>query len=152
MEKNILEYFSEFLEKQDMLCKLTESQKLHNYGYSEIHTIRAIHDLPQPNVTAIAEYLKLTKGAISKITKKLISQGLIDTYMLADNNQKIFFSLKEKGEDLYREHEKRHSLWQERDNIFLASFSKQELENITFFMKKYNNYLEKQIDELSGKD
>lgn len=152
METDILKYFSEFLEKQDMLCKLTENQKLHSYGYSEIHTLKAVHDLPQPNVTSIAEHLRLTKGAVSKITKKLVSSKLIDTYRLADNNQKLFFSLTEKGEKLYEEHEKRHSLWRERDNKFLSSFPEQELQQIVLFMEQYNQYLEEQIAELSRKD
>lgn len=152
METDILKFFSEFLEKQDILCKLTENQRLHNYGYSEIHTLKAVHDLPQPNVTSIAERLKLTKGAISKITKKLISAKLLDTYMLADNKQKVFFSLTEKGKELYKEHEKRHSLWRERDNKFLSSFSEQELCQIALFMEQYNQYLEERIAELSRKD
>ena len=143
METDILKYFSEFLEKQDMLCKLTENQKLHSYGYSEIHTLKAVHDLPQPNVTSIAEHLRLTKGAVSKITKKLVSSKLIDTYRLADNNQKLFFSLTEKGE---------HSLWRERDNKFLSSFPEQELQLFVLFMEQYNQYLEEQIAGLSRKD
>lgn len=152
MKPELLEQLSEFLEKQDILCKLTENQRLHNYSYSEIHTLKAVHDLPQPNVTSIAEHLKLTKGAISKTTKKLISAKLLDTYMLANNKQKVFFSLTKKGEELYKEHEKRHALWQERDIKFLSSFSEQELCQIALFMERYNQYLEEQIVELSRKD
>lgn len=40
--KELLVLFDEYLEKQDVLSKLTEAEKLHDLGYSEIHTIVAI--------------------------------------------------------------------------------------------------------------
>lgn len=36
---NLLNQFAEFLEKKEMLSKLAENEKLHSYGYSEIHTM-----------------------------------------------------------------------------------------------------------------
>lgn len=146
---DILDKFAEFLEKQDIICKLTENQKLHNYGYSEIHTIRAIGTLDEPNVTEIAKSLKMTRGAICKITKKLIAKGLIETYMLSDNKQKVFFNLTNEGKVLFDEHEIRHNLWVERDNKFLENFPRNQLNAINSFMEQYNNYLEQKIQELS---
>ncbi|EGT3616060.1 MarR family transcriptional regulator [Clostridium perfringens] len=148
---DLLKQFAEFLEKQDMLSKLTESEKLHNYGYSEIHVVAAIGDLESPNVTEIARTLKMTKSAVSKITKKLISSNVIEAYTIPDNKQKIFFKLSDIGKFLYEEHDKRHKLWLERDNQFLNQFSKKQLNEISEFMELYNNYLEKQIEELGEK-
>ena len=82
---NLLNQFAEFLEKQDMLSKLTENEKLHSYGYSEIHVIAAIGDLEEPNVTALAKTLRLTKGAVSKITKRLISSNVIEAWWIYRN-------------------------------------------------------------------
>jgi len=147
----ILNQFAEFLEKQDLLSKLTESEKLHNYGYSEIHVIACVGDLEEPNVTEIAGTLKMTKGAVSKITKKLISQNILESYGIAGNRQKVFFRLTETGRGLYNEHDQRHQLWIERDNRFLQRFSQEQLEQISQFMTMYNHYLETQINELGGK-
>ena len=58
----------------------TIMSKLHDLGYSEIHTIVAIQELEEANVTAIAEKMHMTKGAISKIIKRLSSLGAIETY------------------------------------------------------------------------
>lgn len=146
---NILNQFSEFLDKQDMLNKLSESSKLNDYGYSEIHTIRSIGNLENPNVTEIAKTLKMTRGAISKITKKLLSNGVIEVYRLLDNKRKIFFKLTVTGNVLYEEHEKRHKLWMDRDCKFLKQFSSEKLEQISEFMLSYNDYLEQQIKELN---
>ena len=45
--------FVKYMEKQEILSKLTENEKLHGYNYSEIHTISAIGELEEPNVTNI---------------------------------------------------------------------------------------------------
>ncbi|QBE99542.1 hypothetical protein PMF13cell1_05119 [Blautia producta] len=149
---NLLNQFAEFLEKQDMLSKLTEHEKLHSYGYSEIHVIAAIGDLEEPNVTALAKTLRLTKGAVSKITKRLISSNVIEAYTIPDNRQKIFYRLLEKGRFLYEEHEKRHKLWLERDRQFLSQFTELQLEEFSKFMSSYNGYLEEQIRQLGGRE
>lgn len=149
MKDKLLQQFDEYLEKQDMLNKLTEQQKLNEYGYSEIHTICYIETLKEPNVTQIARKLKMTRGAVSKIAKKLQSRGLIEAYMLPENNQKVLYRLTDKGRELYDAHEIRHNLWLERDNMFLGQFTKEELLTIGAFMEHYNQYLEKQIEELS---
>ena len=71
--------------------------------------------------------------------------------MVEGNNQKIFFKLTDKGQELYKEHEVRHNLWLERDNAFLQKYSKEELNEIQRFMLDFNNYLENKIAEIGGK-
>ena len=149
---NLLNQFAKKKKKQDMLSKLTENEKLHSYGYSEIHVIAAIGDLEEPNVTALAKTLRLTKGAVSKITKRLISSNVIEAYTIPDNRQKIFYRLLEKGRFLYEEHEKRHKLWLERDRQFLSQFTELQLEEFSKFMSSYNGYLEEQIRQLGGRE
>ena len=151
MNKELLEQFAEFLEKQDLLSKLTEHEKLHGYGYSDIHVVAAIGDLPEPNVTAIADHLNLTKGAVSKITKRLQKAGVIDAYQRAENQQKIFFRLTKDGRFLYEEHDKRHRLWLERDNAFLENYPTEKRQEILTFMTEFNQYLETKIKDLGGK-
>ena len=145
MREQMLSLFMEFLEKQDILNKLTEQQKLNEFGYSEIHTIKAIHEMEFPNVTEISKRLRMTRGAISKIAKKLIARELIETYSVKDNKQKIFFRLTEAGQVLYEAHEQRHMQWEKQ---FFAEFSSSQLEEVIDFMDAYNRYLESQIKEL----
>lgn len=150
MKDNLLNLFAEYLEKQDALSKLTEHEKLHEYGYSEIHVVAAIGDLQNPNVTSIAKHMKMTKGAVSKIIKRLLSADVIKSYQHEDNKQKIFYSLAEKGRFLYDEHKKRHELWLQRDRRFLDKYSEKQLELIRKFMVDFNLYLQEQIDEKGG--
>lgn len=142
--------FKEYLEKQDILTKLIEENNSYDYGYSEIHTVSAIKDLEEANVTNISKCLKITKGAVSKITKRLISKDLIESYRIADNKQKIFFKLTDKGNVIYEKHRKDHDLWLKRDGEFFKQFSKKEIDIICDFMVKYNQHLDNKINNIEG--
>ncbi|MDF2935735.1 MAG: transcriptional regulator, MarR family [Paenibacillaceae bacterium] len=53
------------------------------------------------NVTKLAESFYMTRSAISKITKKLMEKGLIDSYQKPENKKEIYFRLTEQGRRLY---------------------------------------------------
>lgn len=145
----LLKEISLMLERQDMLSKLTESSCLDEYGYSETHCIDFIGRLELPNVTKVAEHMGMTRGAISKMTKKLLAKGLIEKYTLESNKKEIYFKLTDQGKLLFDEHAKRHKLWEKRDMEFLSKYRKEEVDVLYKFMKEFNAYLEQQIEELS---
>lgn len=146
----LLKEIALMLERQDMLSKLTENVCLNEYGYSETHCIDFIGKLELPNVTKIAESMQMTRGAISKMTKKLLNKGLIEKYSLETNKKEVYFRLTDSGMLLYKEHEKRHKLWEKRDTNFLARYSKEEIEILTKFMQEFNEYLEEQIETITN--
>ena len=84
--EELLKEIALMLERQDMLSKLTENQCLDEYGYSETHCIDYIGRLELPNVTKVAEHMGMTRGAISKITKKLLARA--DRKIYAGDEQK----------------------------------------------------------------
>jgi len=143
----LLKEIASMLQRQEMLTKLTESVCLEEYSYSETHCIDYIGKTELPNVTKIADNMQMTRGAISKMTKKLLAKGLIEKYTLESNKKEIYFRLTESGTELYKEHEKRHKLWEQRDSKFLERYSPEEMEIITKFMKEFNMYLEEKIEE-----
>lgn len=142
----LLQEIASMLRRQEMLSKLTENVCLEEYGYSETHCIDYIGKTELPNVTKIAENMQMTRGAISKMTKKLLAKGLIEKFSLESNKKEVYFRLTESGMELYKEHEKRHKLWEKRDTQFLERYSKEETEIVTKFMKEFNAYLEEQIE------
>ncbi len=145
----LLKALALMLERQDMLSALTESQCLDEYGYSETHCIDAIGRLDLPNVTRVAGYMGMTRGAISKMTKKLLEKGLIEKYTLETNRKEIYFRLTEQGRLLFEEHDKRHKLWEKRDMEFLSRYSEEEIGTVRRFMEEFNAYLEAQIGALT---
>lgn len=152
MYQELLELFSEHLEKQEQLSKLTESQFLHQHGYSDVHSIDFIGRNKDANVTKLATYLKMTRGAASKIVKRLQAQGLIDVYMKEDNKKEKYYRLTKVGKRIFKEHDKRHQLWIKRDSQFIKQYSTIEIQYIKEFMKDYNQYLEEQIQIITKKD
>ena len=138
------------LQRQELLTKLTENVCLEEYSYSETHCIDYIGKNELPNVTKIAEHMQMTRGAISKMTKKLLAKGLIDKYTLSSNKKEVYFRLTESGTELYKEHEKRHRLWEQRDSKFLERYSLEEIEIITKFMQEFNIYLEDKIEDYTS--
>lgn len=152
MNYDLLEVLKDFLQKQETLSRLSETERLYKYGYSELHVIAAIGDIKSPNVTSIAKLMDMTRGGVSKIIQKLIKAGLVDSYQQPDNHQKIFYRLTETGKSIYREHDARHQLWEKRDNEFLSRFSEEKLNEITSFMKQFNEYLEEKIIEMEDRN
>lgn len=143
----LLQELALLLQRQELLTKLTESVCLEEYSYSETHCIDYIGKTELPNVTKIADNMQMTRGAISKMTKKLLAKGLIEKYTLASNKKEVYFKLTESGMELYKEHEKRHKLWEQRDSKFLERYSAEEIEIIRTFMQEFNAYLETKIEE-----
>ena len=62
---------------------------------SEVHCIEAIQELNEPNVRRLTEALFMTRGAVSKLTKRLEQRGLIESYKNPDNKKEVYFRLTE---------------------------------------------------------
>ncbi len=145
----LLKEIARMLERQDMLSRLTENVCLHAYGYSETHCIDFIGRLERPNVTRVAEQMGMTRGAISKMTKKLLAKGLIEKYTLETNRKEVYFRLTGEGQMLFDEHARRHRRWEKRDMEFLMRYSAAETAVVCRFMQEFNEYLEAQIESLA---
>ncbi|WP_218121850.1 MarR family transcriptional regulator [Desulforhopalus singaporensis] len=121
---------------------------IQGYGISDTNCIEQIGSTENLNVTKIAKKLHLTRGAVSKIIKKLISSGDVISYQHDENKKEIYYKLTEKGRLLYKEHHRRHKAWEERDLKFFNEIQEKELEVVCNFMNSFNKYLDKEIKKL----
>lgn len=149
MNDFIMNSLKEIYEKEEILGKIAFKGDFENCGVSEIHCIDLIGKIKDPNVTKISQHMNMTRGAISKITKKLLNNKLIDKYKNPNNDKEIYFKLTELGEKLFKYHEIKHSQWEERNAIFFKSIDKEEQKIVANFLTKFNNYLDK-IIEIEG--
>lgn len=149
---DLTDLFKEYGDKQEMLSKLRVDKALRKYNNSELHIIAAIGDLEHPNVTALAEYMKMTKGGISKNMKKLATLNLVEAFQLDDNSKNIYYRLTKEGEKVYALHDKAHKAWLERDRRFMADFSEEQLKKVADFMERYIAYLDEKIQESEKHD
>lgn len=143
---SIMNSLKEIYEKEETLGKIAFKGEYEDYGVSEIHCIDLIGKIENPNVTKLSESMNMTRGAISKICKRLLNSKLIDKYKKPDNDKEIYFKLTELGEKLYKNHEIKHKQWEERNNKFFKNIDKKEQEVVASFLKKFNNYLDKIIE------
>ncbi|MFW6678719.1 MarR family transcriptional regulator [Lacrimispora sp. AGF001] len=149
MEREMLRQFTQLYNNQDILSNLINSGLNSRYSNSELHCIEAIGKLERPNGVQLATLLSMTRGAVTKLAKRLLQDGLIERYTLSDNKKEIYYRLTSIGEVLFKEHEVAHTKWEERDIAFLSSVPIKEQQVVLEFLQKFNNYLQAKIQEES---
>ena len=129
------------------LNKPVMETRLKGYTSTEIHCIEAIEKSVHPNVSQLAQTLFMTRGAISKLTKKLIQKDAIVTYKNPDNKKEVYFKLTDKGRIAFDTHEQFHKEFKERDaQVFDAMTDDQYKAKMTF-LNQYNAHLDKEIND-----
>ena len=131
----------------DILIKIQEHSDVFEHkrkglldetSLAEVHCIDCIGMIDHPNVTKISDEMGLTRGAISKISKKLLVKGLIESYQTPNNNKEIYFRLTEDGQTLYIEHKKLHSEVRQKWMSLIEHYSDNEQSAILRFLTEIN--------------
>lgn len=144
-EEQVMMGFRDLLNKTVWLNKFKMEESLKGYKSSEVHCIEYIGRNVDCNVTKLAEYFYMTRGAISKLTKKLIQKGVIESYQKPDNKKEIYFRLTEKGKGVYNIHEELHKEFQERDKVVFEKVTDEQFNIMISFVENYNQHLDEQI-------
>ncbi len=147
-KEQVLTHFRDLFSKLVWLNKLKMESRLTDYKPSEVHCIEYIGNHTDANVTKMAESLYMTRGAISKITKKLIDKQLIESYQKPDNKKEIYFKLTEQGIQIQHMHEQLHQEFEERDQVVFEQVTDEQFENMLRFIEKYSNHLDDEIKKL----
>ncbi|SHJ70713.1 transcriptional regulator, MarR family [Clostridium cavendishii DSM 21758] len=147
MDETILNLFKNIYEKQNELSILTDSKLFNAYSISEVHTIDLIGSKEKFNGVLIADELKLTRSAVSKILSKLRKNGLIESYKNDENKKEIYYKLTAAGLEIYNSHQKSHRDWEERELKFFKCIDITKKKIINEFLEDYNKYLSELIKE-----
>ena len=108
--------FEQIMQKFDRVVTIMESMHSPSLSFGtgvlmyrrEIHTIQAIGRNPGINVTTLAEYMGVTKGAVSQIIKKLNRKGLVRKTYATGNAKEVILELTDLGWIGFHNHEKFH--------------------------------------------
>ena len=120
------------------LKKIQENTELFNpniegeLSLSQIHCIAIIGDNDGANVTKISNELEMTTGAITKMCKKLFSQGFVEKYQETGNNQKVYYRLTELGQKIYGIHKGLHNKIYEDKKSIIEKYDKNAMIDSTF--------------------
>ncbi|MNE92993.1 MarR family protein [compost metagenome] len=90
----------------------------------------------------------MTRGAISKLTKKLIEKDLIESYQKPDNKKEIYFRLTEQGKVIDKIHEELHAEFQERDKAVFGQVTEEQFDSMLSFIERYSRHLDAEIKKL----
>ena len=113
---DIQDTYERILRKLDRIVTVMESMHMPSNSFgtgismyrSEIHTIQAIGKNPGINVTALAEYLGVTKSAVSQTIAKLYRKGLVRKTSTPGNAKEVILELTDLGLIGFRNHEQFH--------------------------------------------
>ena len=150
-EEQAMKGLWDMFKKRMWLDSFRMKESLMAYNPSEIHCIAYIGEDMDSNVTKLAESFDMTRGAISKLTKKLINKGLIESYQRADNKKEVYFKLTSQGKKIYNIHEDIHREFKDRDQPFFNQVTEEQLDVILNFANKYNTHLDAEIMKLGIK-
>ncbi|EJQ50974.1 MULTISPECIES: MarR family transcriptional regulator [Bacillus] len=144
-EEQVMNGFRDLYNKMVWLNKDKMEEGLKGFKSSEVHCIEHIENNADSNVTQLAEAFYVTRGAISRMTKKLIKKGLIESYQKSENKKEIYFRLTEQGKEIYKIHEDLHKEFQERDKVVFEQVTEAEFDSIISFVEKYSRHLDAEI-------
>jgi len=144
-EEQVLTGFRDLFNKMGWLNKSKMENSLKGYKSSEVHCIESIEKNVDPNVTKLAESLYMTTGAISKITKKLIKKGIIESYQKPDNKKEIYFRLTEQGKIINNIHDELHEEFRKRDKAVFEQVTEGQFDSMLRFMEMYSRHLDVEI-------
>lgn len=144
-EEQVLIGFRELFNKMAWLNKVKMEESLKGYKAAEVHYIECIEKNEDPNVTKLADCLYMTRGAISKMTKKLIEKGIIESYQKPDNKKEIYFRLTDHGKKVYQIHEDLHKQFQQRDQVVFEQVTEAQFNSMLQFIETYNQHLDSEI-------
>ena len=118
--------FNKVSERHNVIKKIAEKNFLTEFTFIEVHCIEQIEKIENANVTKLAKTFNMTRGAISKIIKKLIEKGAVEVYKKSENKKEIYYKLTEIGMYTFMEHEKMHKSRIERDKVIFSKLSEDE--------------------------
>lgn len=144
-EEQLITGFRDLYNKMVFLNKFKMEDSLKGYKSSEVHCIESIGRNTDSNVTKLAESFYMTRGAISKITKKLIQKGIIESYQKPDNKKEIYFKLTEQGKSIYKIHEELHKEFKERDKAVFEPVTEEQFDIMLRFVERYRKHLDAEI-------
>ncbi|MFD6507071.1 MarR family transcriptional regulator [Bacillus sp. NPDC060175] len=144
-EEQVINGLRELYNKMVWLNKDKMEEGLKGFKSSEVHCIEYIENNADSNVTQLAEAFYVTRGAISRMTKKLIKKGIIESYQKSENKKEIYFRLTEQGKEIYKIHEDLHKEFQERDKAVFEQVTEEEFDSIISFVEKYSRHLDAEI-------
>lgn len=114
---------------------------LQSLNVTALHVLDVIGEHEPINGIQIARHMSITKGAVSKIVKKLLEQQLLVTEKFPTNRKEIYYRLTPEGQEIFLWHQELHPQLEEQEKRFLLRYSTEELQLLVRFFQEYLDYV-----------
>lgn len=117
-------------------------------SHSEIHLIEIIGDNEGLSVTDIAQYMGITKGAVSQSLKRLENKGLTDKKPDPLNLSRSIVMLTSKGFAAYYTHKHWHETMDGGFAGYMDDLGEKDLHVIIDFLNRFESFLERRAHSI----
>lgn len=118
-------------------------QVLKGYSLNEIDLIEKVASIPNPNVTKLANASYMTRGAISKLTKKMITNGLLESYQKPENKKERYFRLTAESQCINQMHQELHEEFLKENEVVFQQMTKEEFDTVFRFIGRFRENLKR---------
>jgi DNA-binding MarR family transcriptional regulator len=136
-------------ERSDVLQHKTDGI-LEGLSLAEVHCVDRIGSIEKPNVTKVAKEMRLTRGAISKISKKLQDKALIESYQDPNNKKEIYYRLTKDGKAVFCKHQSIHEEVKDKWLSLFGRYSDSEQAAILRFLTEVSDSFIETDDDASA--
>ncbi|MDR1617673.1 MAG: MarR family transcriptional regulator [Treponema sp.] len=115
--------------------------------HAEVYLLEAVKAREGANVGELAQYLGMTSGAISQVTKKLLDKGLIEAYKKPGNRKEVFSRLTSLGERICEGHQKHHENMAGVLHEFMSRLNRKQTQMVFDFLDAVSQGIEREIEK-----
>lgn len=111
----------------------------------EIHTIEAIGEMKDVNITRLAAYQGITKGAASQMIYKLVDKGVVKKSVSPNSDTEVRLELTDIGKKAYEGHKEFHKVSNEKLFIMLRDMPDELYEKMEEMLHLFDDMLNEKL-------
>lgn len=100
----LIQQFRRYANNVDLITRAHSTEMLNGYGNSELNCIDCIGRAKRPTASSISKEMDITRSGISKVLRRLVSKGAIQSYQLPSNQKEIYYCLTPYGQEIFKQH------------------------------------------------
>ena len=151
-EETLSMIFNKMTEHHAVINSLADMEFIAEHNVLEVHCIDLIEKIQDANVTKLSKIFRLTRGAISKLVKRLIKAGTIEAYQKPENKKEIYYKLTVLGRDIYLRREKIHQNRIDRDSLLFRQLCEAEKDSLISIFEKIDIHLKNELEKMGIDD
>ena len=93
-----------------------------------LHVLEAVGQLGPVNGVTISQQFRVSKGGVSKITRRLVALGLVEKTTRPENNKEVYFYLTPLGEAMFTLHRRLHEQLDANALDFFSRYGEADLQ------------------------